>query len=593
MDTNVGAQKEELTIESQQPRRNPQLKVVATLGSITNVKAPVVVTGSYKGIAPAGALKALDTEVNGWVSQAIDQGMVGGELGQIFFVPIVNKEIRAQLILLAGMGEYGRFSYDDLRYLAMNVCLGVSRLKLGSFASVLIGSGEGNLEIADALRGLLSGFCDALHRVEADERVNEYILVEFDKNRFGEIVKTLNELKKQIKNVDLDIEERVSHSRTKKPVISATTNRKTQTTFVNRVTIEHSPDGYVFSALTNSAVVPMRKVNVRPFFTEGIAAELRDGEGKASHEKFGRLLHNYIFPEEFERLIDDGRPLTLLLDKDTARLPWEMACYGSPDNRRYFGPTLKLTRQFRTMLTGIPGIPPPINKSLRVLLIADPAKDQPLPFAAEEGELVEKILLGFKDQVKDRLTIEIESRIGPRECKAVEILALVLNEPWDIVHYSGHAVYNVDQPNDSGWVFSNGVILSAREIFRIRQVPRLVFANACFSAATGGSGKTPAVEDSDQNRKTPLLPAEETNRKLAGLAEAFFERGIQNYIGTGWQVGDGDALQFAQTFYEEALKGRLLGDALASARQEIFDSGSTWGAYQHYGQSNARIIEGL
>ncbi len=591
MDPNVGAQKEEQT---NKPRGNPQLKVVATLGSITNVKAPVVVTGSYKGIAPAGALKALDGEVDGWISQAIDQGMVGGELGQLFFVPILNKEIRARLILLAGMGEYGRFSYDDLRYLAMNVCLGVSRLKLGSFASVLIGSGEGNLEIADALRGLLSGFCDALHRVEPDERVNEYMLVEYDKNRFGEIVKILGELKTQIKNVDIDIEERVFHSRRKKPATSATSTRKSPTTaFVNRITIEHSPDGYVFSALTNSAVIPVRNVNVRPFFTEGIATELRDGEGKASHEKFGRLLHNYIFPEEFERVIDDGRPLTLVLDKDTARLPWEMACYGSPDRRRYFGPNLKLTRQFRTMLAGIPGIPPPINKSLRVLLIADPAKDQPLPYATEEGELVEKILMEFKDKVQDRLTIEIESRIGPKECKAVEILALVLNEPWDIIHYSGHAVYNVDKPNDSGWVFSNGVILSAREIFRVRQVPRLVFANACFSAATGGPDKTPAVEVADQDGKAPLLPAEETNRKLAGLAEAFFERGIQNYIGTGWRVGDGDALEFAQIFYQEALEGRLLGDALAKARQKIFDSGSTWGAYQHYGQSNARIIEEL
>lgn len=244
------------------------------------------------------------------------------------------------------------------------------------------------------------------------------------------------------------------------------------------------------------------------------------------------------------------------------------------------------------MLSGVPSIPPPINKRLRVLVIADPAEDLPLLGASAEGVTVKQILEEHKERLKGRLTIDIESRIGPKECKPVKILALILNESWDIVHYSGHGIYDADRPNDSGWVFSKGVTLSAREIFRVRQVPRLVFANACFSAATGGVQKLLPAGESDQKLVgTNLLPAEETNRKLAGLAEAFFERGVQNYIGTGWEVVDDDALQFAEVFYERALNGNFLGDALAAARQKIFESGSTWGAYQHYGQSNARVVE--
>lgn len=579
--------------KSNEPHSRPKLRVVAAYGSITNLKTPVVAVGSYKGIAPSGALKALDNQVGHWISRAIDQGTVGGDLGQLFFVPVMNKEIRARSILLAGMGDYGQFIYDDLRYLAMNICLAVSGLKVGSFASVLIGSGEGNLALDEAAKGLLSGFCDALHRVDADERVMEFTLVESNKDRYAEIVKILEDVKTQIENIDIELDKRVIPGRKAKkdPTTEASNQRSPATPFVNRITIEHSADGYSFAALTNSAVIPVRKVDVRPFFTEGIATELRDGEGKASHEKFGRLLHNYIFPEEFERVIDDGRSLTLVVDKDTAGLPWEMACFGSPDRRRYFGPHLKLTRQFRTTLSGVPGIPPPINKSLRVLVIADPSRDLPLPKAFDEGVRVKQILEEHKKRVKDRLTIEIQSRIGPKECKPVEILALILNESWDIVHYSGHGIYNADHPNDSGWVFSKGVILSAREIFRVRQVPRLVFANACFSAATRGLEKLPPAEEADKTLAEEKLPAEETSRKLAGLAEAFFERGVQNYIGTGWEVGDHDALLFAEVFYELALKGKFLGDALAAARQRIFESGSTWGAYQHYGQSNARIID--
>jgi hypothetical protein len=577
MDNQVATQPEETTPERKDTR--PELLVTVAYGSITNAPVPVVVVGSYKGIAPAGALKAIDNELDQWVTRAIDRGMVGGDLGELFFVPVTNKQIRAGTVLLAGMGEYGKFNYHDLRYLAMNLCYAVCALKMGRFASVLIGSGEGNLDIAESAKGLLSGFCDALHRVEPNERVTEYVLVEFEKDRYDEVLRAVKGLKDTIENIKITVQERTLQGRKGKKATNTATpaRRATTSAFVNRITIERSEDGYSFSALTNSAVVPVREVNVRPFFTEGIATELKDGENTESHEKFGLLLHNYIFPEEFERIIDDKRSLTLVVDKDTAGLPWEMACFGPKDRRIYFGPDLKLTRQFRTMLSGAPGIAPPINKTLRILVIADPAPeaDLRLPGAFAEGEQVVKILEDYQKRLGDQLKIEIVARIGPEQCKPVEILALILNDTWDIVHYSGHGVFNAEKPNDSGWVFGRDVTLSAREIFRARQVPRLVFANACFSAVCN-DGVKPA--------------AEESNRKLAGLAEAFFERGVQNYIGTGWEVDDEDAVKFAEVFYELAMSGRLLGDALAEARRTIFNSGSTWGAYQHYGQSNAHLV---
>jgi hypothetical protein len=230
------------------------------------------------------------------------------------------------------------------------------------------------------------------------------------------------------------------------------------------------------------------------------------------------------------------------------------------------------------MLSSAPGIAPPLNKSLRILVIADPASDPDLRLAGalQEGEEVVKILKEYQEGLRGQLDVEIVSCLGPEQCDPIKILALILNETFDIVHYSGHGTFNAAKPNKSGWVFSHDVILSAREIFRARQVPRVVFANACFSAVTN-RGQESSVE--------------QTNRKLAGLAEAFFERGVQNYIGTGWAVDDVAAVQFAQVFYQQAMNGKLLGDALADARRAIFKSGSTWGAYQHYGQSNARIVE--
>jgi len=162
------------------------------------------------------------------------------------------------------------------------------------------------------------------------------------------------------------------------------------------------------------------------------------------------------------------------------------------------------------------------------------------------------------------LDLEIVERISAIECDPVEILALILNDEFDIIHFAGHGVFDEKTPACSAWVFGKDCIISVREICRARRVLRLVFANACFSSAVT-QGKA--------------LTAAEMNRQLAGLAEAFFERGITNDIGSGWPVEDRHAVTFAKVFYENVLQGERLGDALATARQQILDNGPTWGAY--------------
>jgi CHAT domain-containing protein len=183
----------------------------------------------------------------------------------------------------------------------------------------------------------------------------------------------------------------------------------------------------------------------------------------------------------------------------------------------------------------------------------------------------------IRQSVKEEqgLDITIEQRIGASECDPVELLALILSEEFDLIHYSGHGDFDEKNPSRSGWIFGKAHVLSARDIFRARRVPRLIFANACFSGVIR-SGKP--------------FTLQESNRSLAGLAQAFFERGVQNYIGTGWPVDDAAALEFSKVFYKETLSGSEFGISLSKAREAILTSGSTWGAYQHYGQATAKLI---
>ncbi|HKO61616.1 MAG TPA: CHAT domain-containing protein [Pyrinomonadaceae bacterium] len=568
--------------------RKPTLRVVVTHGSITDVPAPVVVVGAYKGIAPTerSALGAIDLALNEWISRACNHGLMGLDLGQVFFIPVTPQQMRAQSALLAGMGDYGVFDYSDLCYLSMNVCYAVSALKQGSLATVLIGSGEGNLSIPDAVKGLLSGICDALHHVRPEERIKTLEIVEFSQDRHKVILESARQIAadKIIPHISLSVEKGKSYrvkkaSRSPRKTTAALARAEKAKPFVNRITIEHNSDGYNFAALTENAVVPVRQIDVKKYFTDGITKQLKISDTAERREQFGSLLHRYVFPQDFEQLIGNSQPLTLVVDNTTAVLPWEMACFGAKHRLTYFGRDLKLTRQFRTMLAGAPGIAPPLNRNLRVLVIADPAPEPELQLkgAKTEGQKVVEMLRKFeaKKSGDPNWKITIEDRIGYERCDPVEILELIVNGSFDIIHYSGHGVFDEDHPNNGGWVFGKDTILSATEIFRLRQVPRLVFANACFSAVL--------------NNNVSFSPRE-SNRKLAGLAEAFFERGVQNYIGTGWEVGDDAAETFAEVFYGRALEGDYLGDALSAARTAIFSAGPTWGAYQHYGQSNARVV---
>ncbi len=559
------------------PQARPlTLRVELIQGDITRVAAPVVVVGHYKGVAPVNAEGAIDAALGHFIGTAESHGLIGAELGELFFIPAGGAGLAAKAVLLAGMGEAGRFGREDLRFVMGNVATAVGALGIDRFATVLIGSGEGNLPRERALRALLFGVGDALHRAPRPQRVTRLVLVERDRAACTELHHFLRELARtqSVSNLTLRVGTRrrvpgragpAARGRRRPDVAPMPFEGK-------RITIERDGDTFRYSALTEQAVVPVRDVGVQAYFARGTAEHLMTAQTRKEQDKYGGLLATYLLPEDFQALIEDG-PLTLVLDRSTAAYPWEMARIRGAGGPRYFGTHLRLTRQFRSMLSRPPGVAPALNDRLRVLVIADPAPEPHLrlPGARAEGREVVRVLNTFGGS----LDIEIAERIGAADCDPVEILALVLDEEFDVIHFAGHGVVDDSQPDRSGWVFGEGRILSARDIFRARRVPRLVVANACFSAA---------IKD------RPAMSAEEMNRGLAGIAEAFFERGVRNYVGSGWPVDDALAARFAAVLYRQCLEGETLREAVAAGREAILHEGTTWGAYQHYGHGATRLV---
>jgi hypothetical protein len=471
----------------------------------------------------------------------------------------------------------------------MNVTLAAATLGLDRFATVTIGSGWGNMSKEAALRGMVQGVCEALHRLPkrrgAPPAFRQLVIVEYDPAQYEEVRRILEGFadKPPVEELQLKVSKQIMRpARGKKKKAADRPSDLSAGTDETRIHIERSGDSFRFSAITNNAVVPVRDEPVNPKFVHEAAERLMSTLKRHDQEKYGQLLYSYVFPQDFHQVVDTGRDLTLVLDRTTAGLPWEMACYSGPQGMTFLGPHLKLTRQFRTRLSSAPGVTPPPKRRLKALVIADPARehDLQLPGALKEGRAVVDVLNKFRSDKAHNLEIDIVERIGSVECDPVEILALMLNENFDLIHYAGHGVFDAEDPANSGWVFGrkddgNLLTLSAREIFKARRVPRLVFANACFSAVV---------------RAGQPSSADDMNRDLAGMAEAFFERGVQNYIGAGWPVGDTQAVDFADAFYGRALTGGTLGTAVSEGRLAILGQGSTWGAYHHYGRAGAVLV---
>src|SRR5690349_16970862 len=87
------------------------------LECISRVEAPVLVVGRYVGSPPVGALRPLDDKLHGWLKEGIDRGIIGSLLGELCFIPATASQLRAQALIVAGMGDVGHFGPEELSYL--------------------------------------------------------------------------------------------------------------------------------------------------------------------------------------------------------------------------------------------------------------------------------------------------------------------------------------------------------------------------------------------------------------------------------------------------------------------------------------------
>ena len=144
----------------------------------------VVAVGHYPKVRPQAAERALDEAISACyhlpsrapaasrgesaevpesellITLLTDRGHIPGNLGEPFILP--DPRQLGRFIVLAGMGEPGRFGVPELTVLSQELCWSVGRLQKRHLATALIGAGTGNLTVKDAVEGWIRGIGRAL-----------------------------------------------------------------------------------------------------------------------------------------------------------------------------------------------------------------------------------------------------------------------------------------------------------------------------------------------------------------------------------------------------------------------------------------------
>jgi hypothetical protein len=362
-------------------------------GGITNVKMPIAIGPRYQGLAFAGPAKAFDRQMDSWLSRALEMGMIGSGLGQLFPVNLQRKheagKINIEHLFVVGMGEPGHFAADDLRFLMSNVTVAVKSLGHNQLSTSLIGTRRNELALEDAARGFLEGILDGYERfrviasevtdgkehfaeaarqsmfvaiVEGSEEKAARILEAFETIRVERLIPGLQLEVERGDNVppDPSPEPNAADTDPDVPVTMLRISRRSATP-VNpepadpkKISMDVT-EVFQYSALSEVAAVTVREQEVNSYLASELPNRMTTANSLRDLEDFGTFFANYLIPDDFRKIAEGGGYLTLVVDETTAAYPWEMAARKKYSKTSFLGTSLAISRQFRTLLAPPPG----------------------------------------------------------------------------------------------------------------------------------------------------------------------------------------------------------------------------------------------
>jgi pimeloyl-ACP methyl ester carboxylesterase len=555
------------TVQAERPR---VVEIRLAQASITDANARALVLGVYRNVEPSGAAAAIDERLGGAIREFALRRMYSGALGQVFVLPALRSPLMADMVLLAGLGEFDDFGADAQEFVTENIVRTFVRARVEDFATVLFGGSSG-VHVARALEHQLRGYLNGLRLADAEHVVRRITFCEIDPRKYQAMRRAIEAVARDLAGQELQLivdeallPQPVAHAGKPPATRVARPSRPDPAYLLLNVTSKRPGDLECRASLLTAgakAAVLSGTVSIEGKRLEAHLGRLESGSLSARDlAKFGdKLAALMLSPSVLEGLEQmRSRPLIVVHDREASRVPWETLRVGDGFpalhrglSRRYTSESLTVARWREDRALG---------ERIKLLLVVDPTED--LPGAAREGEVLGALLRDAGARV------QLLQGSGARR---QEVLAALAGGSFDVLHFAGHGFFDRAEPGRSGLLCADGAVLRGADLDGIGNLPALVFFNACEAARVRRPGR----------RK---LPVTRQFRASPSLAEAFLSGGVANFIGTHWPVGDDAALTFSSRFYARLLAGDELGAATLAARLAVHARGSLdWADYVHYG----------
>jgi pentatricopeptide repeat protein len=596
-----------------------KVRVRVVHGNLSGATNPVLM-GHYEGDSIVSAEAYMDRQLNGRLREAQRILLYPGPLNTVKLI-LNDRELCEQGAhpgaIVIGLGRVGDLTSGALASTFANavtayaiarveeqraihklgaaVAQDEARLKI-ALTSLVIGSREAGLGVADALEAILRGVLQAnLHLRQLNQRrqgvagsgentrniwvsavIDSIDFIELWEDRAIRAAKALLRLgmSPEVRS-NFDVEELLVEGRDGQGVDYGGGPRWWQTVRISTqedeaLKFETFADGVRSESFLHR---DQRKlVETYLNYTAGTTLTSTD---------VSSTMFELLFPREFKRLNSKLGNLALVLDEGSAAYPWEMLQDRYEDESIPLSLQTVMLRQlvlseFRTAVVH--------TTDFSALVIGDPTSNHEspdfpaLPGAAAEARAVAK-------RLRDGGCRQVIELVGADATPAATVNALYAR-PYRILHLVGHGAFeypiydNSDQGQSdaderlktvTGMVLGRDIFLTAAEIELMRTVPELVFINCCHPGQIKGEAEL---------KPTPY------HKLAAGVAAQFIRVGVRAVIAAGWVVDNSAASTFATKFYDCMLGGMSFGDAVFTARREVYLSGggsNTWGAYQCYG----------
>ena len=560
-------------------RHKRVLELRLARGSIVEADTRALVLGVFCNVDPAGAAAVVDRSLGGAIREFTLRRMFLGQLGQVFVMPAARSQLRAELVLFAGLGDFDAFGPTAQSFVAENVVRVFARTHVEEFATVLLGAGSG-IPVESVVEHQLHGFLAGLRHADPGHVVRRITLCEIDTRKYAAMRRAALRVAARPAEGDFDIaidEVVLPSAATARPAPRRPARRAAPAVLDPAYLLVSLRDagrndyesrcslltaGAKAAVLTGTALFARRELLrlLAPVEAGTLAPSdmARFGAGLA------RLLLGANVREGLEAMAD--RPLVVVHDREASRVPWEALRIGGSHpalaqgmSRRYESEALTVARWRENRTT---------DSRLTVLLVANPTGD--LPGAAAEALALRRVFGAA------RVVCDVLEGASARRARILEALAAGRH---DVLHFAGHGYFDADDPGRSGLICAGEEVLRGADLDGLGNLPALVFFNACEAAR---------VRLRAANRRAARALFGE--RRTSSVAEAFLAGGVANFLGTHWPVGDAAALEFSTTLYERLVAGTTLGASVLAARQRVLGIGSIdWADYVHFGNSTFKL----